>query len=41
MLLWFDVEQRYKTIVCSSRCHDDSLWFDVEQRYKTIISVQR
>ena len=37
MLLWFDVEQRYKTISLSSSHEDMQLWFDVEQRYKTIL----
>ena len=35
-LLWFDVEQRYKTIKCFEEVMQMSLWFDVEQRYKTI-----
>ena len=34
--LWFDVEQRYKTISPAISPIDLSLWFDVEQRYKTI-----
>ena len=34
--LWFDVEQRYKTMMARSDRFTRSLWFDVEQRYKTI-----
>ena len=34
--MWFDVEQRYKTITTSLWMAPSVLWFDVEQRYKTI-----
>ena len=34
--LWFDVEQRYKTILHPEKMAAIRLWFDVEQRYKTI-----
>ena len=35
-MLWFDVEQRYKTIDSGTSSSTIQLWFDVEQRYKTI-----
>ena len=35
--LWFDVEQRYKTIQWLYPGAGLRLWFDVEQRYKTIL----
>ena len=35
-MLWFDVEERYKTISPSSALRHVQLWFDVEERYKTI-----
>ena len=35
VLLWFDVEQRYKTTDTPTRGVTILLWFDVEQRYKT------
>ncbi len=34
-MLWFDVEQRYKTTVSARKAPVAELWFDVEQRYKT------
>ncbi|GEM_PF-1535879 len=34
-MLWFDVEQRYKTTEKLKPIIDQGLWFDVEQRYKT------
>ena len=34
--LWFDVEERYKTIDTSKPTDGEQLWFDVEERYKTI-----
>jgi len=34
--LWFDVEERYKTIRDHRRRATARLWFDVEERYKTI-----
>ncbi len=34
--LWFDVEERYKTIYQSQYETHQQLWFDVEERYKTI-----
>ena len=34
--LWFDVERRYKTMVCAMARQRQWLWFDVERRYKTI-----
>ena len=35
-MLWFDVEERYKTIEPKTRILKSMLWFDVEERYKTI-----
>ena len=35
-MLWFDVEERYKTIKQTLRGLAKGLWFDVEERYKTI-----
>ena len=34
--LWFDVEQRYKTMGLALYEMNGTLWFDVEQRYKTM-----
>ena len=34
--LWFDVEERYKTIGGEFIVKFATLWFDVEERYKTI-----
>ena len=36
LLLWFDVEERYKTICIKEIERLNALWFDVEERYKTI-----
>ena len=35
-MLWFDVEERYKTIEKAGFATANELWFDVEERYKTI-----
>ena len=37
ILLWFDVEKRYKTIHLANVSQLHQLWFDVEKRYKTIV----
>ena len=34
-MLWFDVEDRYKTTFIIATCAMLLLWFDVEDRYKT------
>ena len=34
--LWFDVEERYKTMTSAQFDLTQELWFDVEERYKTI-----
>ena len=34
-MLWFDVENRYKTTECLVSNVVAELWFDVENRYKT------
>ena len=36
LVLWFDVEQRYKAIAIHPMFVLSQLWFDVEQRYKAI-----
>ena len=36
VVLWFDVEKRYKTICLRGKDKGRGLWFDVEKRYKTI-----
>ena len=35
-MLWFDVEERYKTMKQAEYNDEAELWFDVEERYKTI-----
>ena len=37
--LWFDVEERYKTIQEDFELEAKELWFDVEERYKTILTI--
>ncbi len=39
-LLWFDVEQGYKTISFRRYRMTCMLWFDVEQGYKTIVHMR-
>ena len=36
--LWFDVEERYKTMKPNLLAEARQLWFDVEERYKTIVT---
>ena len=35
IVLWFDVEKRYKTTRFHVKNQTSMLWFDVEKRYKT------
>ncbi len=40
-MLWFDVEERYKTMSSNGLQAATRLWFDVEERYKTIEKCKR
>lgn len=37
-MLWFDVEQRYRTITVANDDRKKELWFDVEQRNESVVA---